>query len=173
MRWNRAGPNSNSVNFGIQIQIFLKKIKNVKKLNEILKSLVKKFLQICDILLVKIQNESNMTKWTHLAHNAHGGYFLPPVSAEQKSHEWALPPLEQAMEAGLQLKKLPVVAPNSAEWADNSVVGDSGCGPTRGKRISAKNHRLIGKMRWFFIFSYDFSVVVSLNVDYMVHCGGY
>jgi hypothetical protein len=49
-----------------------------KKLDEILRSLVKKFLQISDILLVKIQNESNMTKWAHLAHDAHGGYFLPP-----------------------------------------------------------------------------------------------
>jgi hypothetical protein len=43
---------------------------------------VKKFLQISNILLVKIQNESNMTKWAHLAHNAHGG-----VWAEQDSHE--------------------------------------------------------------------------------------
>jgi hypothetical protein len=43
---------------------------------------VKKFLQISDVLLVKIQNESNMKKWAHMAHDAHGGYFLPPVSAE-------------------------------------------------------------------------------------------
>jgi hypothetical protein len=76
---------------------------------------VKKFLQICDILLVKIQNESKMTKWAHLAYDAHGGYFLPRVSAEQKSREWAHPLLEQAMEAELQLKKSPAVAPNSVE----------------------------------------------------------
>jgi hypothetical protein len=44
---------------------FLKKIKKsekyVKKIDKILRSLVKKFLQISDVLLVKIQNESNMT----------------------------------------------------------------------------------------------------------------
>jgi hypothetical protein len=33
-----------------------------KKLDEILRLVVKKFLQISDVLLVKIQNESNMTK---------------------------------------------------------------------------------------------------------------
>jgi hypothetical protein len=71
-----------------------------KKLDEILRSLVKKFLQISDILLVKIQNESNMIKWAHLAHYAHGGYFLPSVSAEQKPRDSLLPPLEQAIEAG-------------------------------------------------------------------------
>jgi hypothetical protein len=72
--------------------------KKRKKLDEILRSLVKKFLQISEVLLVKIQNESNMTKWVHLAHDAHGGYFLPPVSAEQKPRDSLLPSLEQATE---------------------------------------------------------------------------
>jgi hypothetical protein len=90
---------------------------------------VKKFLQISDVLLVKIQNESNMTKW---AHDAHGGYFLPPVSAEQKPCDSLLPPLEQATEAGAIVQKSPPLEKNSAEWVDNSVVGDSGCDPTRG-----------------------------------------
>jgi hypothetical protein len=69
--------------------------KYVKKLDEILRSLVKKFLQISDVLLVKIQNESNMTKWAHWAHDAHGGYFLPPMSTKQKPCDSLLPPLEQ------------------------------------------------------------------------------
>jgi hypothetical protein len=77
--------------------------------------LVKKFLQISDVLLVKIQNESNMTKWAHLAHNAHGGYFLPPVSAEQKPHDSLLSPLEQATEAGAVVQKSPPLEQNSAE----------------------------------------------------------
>jgi hypothetical protein len=61
---------------------------------------VKKFLQISDVLLVKIQNESNMKKWAHMAHDAHGGYFLAPVSAEQKPRDSLVPLLEQATEAG-------------------------------------------------------------------------
>jgi hypothetical protein len=93
---------------------------------------VKNFLQISDVLLVKIQNESNMTKWAHMAHDAHGGYFLPPVSAEQKPCDSLLPPLEQATEASAIVQKSPPLEQNSAEWADNSVVGDSGCDPTRG-----------------------------------------
>jgi hypothetical protein len=86
-----------------------------QKLDEILRSLVKKLLQISDVLLVKIGNESNMTKWAHLAHDAHGGYFLPPVSAEQKPHDSLLPPLEQATEAGAVVQKSPLLEQNSAE----------------------------------------------------------
>jgi hypothetical protein len=68
---------------------------------------MKKFQQISDVLLVKIQNDSNMTKWAHLAHDAHEGYFLPPVSAEQKPRDSLLPPLEQATEAGTVVQKSP------------------------------------------------------------------
>jgi hypothetical protein len=119
MRRNRAGPNSkisefwnsNSKNF----EKNKKNLKNTLKLDEILRSLVKKFLQISDILLVKIQNESNMIKWAHLAHGTHGGYFLPPMSAEQKSHEWAHPLLEQATEGGGVVQKSPALEQNSTE----------------------------------------------------------
>jgi hypothetical protein len=66
MRRNRAGPNSKIDEFWNSNLNFLKKIKNSKKirkkLDEILRSLVKKFPQLSDVLLVKIQNESNMTK---------------------------------------------------------------------------------------------------------------
>jgi hypothetical protein len=66
MRRNRAGPNSKIDEFWNSNLKFLKKIKNSKKirkkLDEILRSLVKKFPQLSDVLLVKIQNESNMTK---------------------------------------------------------------------------------------------------------------
>jgi hypothetical protein len=111
-----------------------------------------------------------MTKWVHLAHDAHGGYFLSPVSTEQKPRDSLLPLLEQATEAGAVVQKPPPLEQNSAKWADTSVAGDSGCGPTRGNRILLKNRRLFGTVRRFLIFSCDLSVVVSLNVDYMVHC---
>jgi hypothetical protein len=98
---------------------FFKKVKNlkkyIKKLDEILRSLVNKFLQISDVLLVKIQNESNMIKWTHLAYDAHEGYFLPPVSAEQKPRDSLLPPLEQATEADAVVQKSPLLKQNSAK----------------------------------------------------------
>jgi hypothetical protein len=58
-------------------------------------------------LLVKIQNESHMIKWAHLAHDAHGGYFLPSVSVEQKPHDSLLPPLEQVTEASAVVQKSP------------------------------------------------------------------
>jgi hypothetical protein len=99
--------------FKFEIKKNLEKIH--KKLDEILRSLVKKFLQISDILLVKIQNESNMIKWAHLAHDAHGGYFLPPVSAEQKPRDSFLPPLEQATEADAVVQKSPPLEQNSVE----------------------------------------------------------
>jgi hypothetical protein len=56
-----------------------------------------------------------MTKWAHLAHDAHGGYFLPPVLAEQKPHDSLLPPLEQATEVGAVVQKSPLLEQNSAE----------------------------------------------------------
>jgi uncharacterized membrane-anchored protein YhcB (DUF1043 family) len=99
--------------FKFEIKKNLEKIH--KKLDEILRSLVKKFLQISDILLVKIQNESNMIKWAHLAHDAHGGYFLPPVSAEQKPRDSLLSPLEQATEADAVVQKSPPLEQNSIE----------------------------------------------------------
>jgi hypothetical protein len=64
MRRNRPGPNSKIGEFWNSNLNFLKKIKKSEKyvkIDEILRSLVKKFLQISDVLLVKIQNESNMT----------------------------------------------------------------------------------------------------------------
>jgi hypothetical protein len=134
---------------------------------------VKKFLQISDVLLVKIQNESNMIKWAHLAHDAYGGYFLPPVSAEQKPCDSLVPSLEQATEVSAIVQKSPLLEQNSVEWADNSVAGDSRCGPTRGNRILLKNHGYSLLFGDFLFFSYNLSVVVSLNVDYMVHCGSY
>jgi hypothetical protein len=76
---------------------------------------VKKFLQISDVLLVKIQNESNMIKWAHLAHDAHGGHFLPPVSAEQNPRDSLLPPLEQSTEASAVVQKSSPLEQNSAE----------------------------------------------------------
>jgi hypothetical protein len=42
-----------------------------------------------------------------------------------------------------------------------------------GTWISSENHRLISKVWWFLIFSCDFSIVVSLNVDYLLHCIDY
>jgi hypothetical protein len=62
---------------------------------------VKKFLQISNVLLVKIQNESNMIKWAHLAHDAHGGYSLPP--------------LEQPTETDAVVQKLSSLEQNSDE----------------------------------------------------------
>jgi hypothetical protein len=97
---------------------------------------VKKFLQISDVLLVKIQNESNMIKWANLAHDANGGYFLPPVSAEQKPRDSLLPSLEQATKAGTVVHK-------SSSLEQNSVAGDSGCGSTRGNRILLKKSSAI------------------------------
>jgi hypothetical protein len=47
-----------------------------------------------------------MTKWAHLTHDAHGGYFLPPVLAEQKPRDSLLPPLEQTTEADAVVQKL-------------------------------------------------------------------
>jgi hypothetical protein len=63
MRQNRPGPNSKIGEFwNSNLKFKIKNLKMCKKLDEILRSLVKKFLQISDVLLVKIQNESNMTK---------------------------------------------------------------------------------------------------------------
>jgi hypothetical protein len=61
MRRNRLGLNSKIGEFW-NSNLKLKNKKMCKKLDEILRSLVKKFLQISNVLLVKIQNESNMTK---------------------------------------------------------------------------------------------------------------
>jgi hypothetical protein len=55
MRQNRPGPNSKIGEFWNLNLIFLKKYKKyMKKLDEILRQLVKKLLQISDVLLVKI-----------------------------------------------------------------------------------------------------------------------
>jgi hypothetical protein len=52
------------------------------------------------------------------------------MSAEQKPRDSLLPPLKQATEASVVVQKSPPLEQNSAEWVDNSVAGDSGCGPT-------------------------------------------
>jgi hypothetical protein len=76
---------------------------------------VKKFFQISDVLLSKFQNELNMVKWVNLAHDAHGGYFLPPVLVEQNPRDSLLPPLEQATEADVVVQKSPPLEQNSVE----------------------------------------------------------
>jgi hypothetical protein len=76
---------------------------------------VKKFLQVYDVLLIKIQNESNMTKWVHLAHDAYGGYFFSPCRQNRTPVSVVVPPLEQAMEDGLLVQKLSALAQNSVE----------------------------------------------------------
>jgi hypothetical protein len=107
-----------------------------------------------------------MIKWAHLAHDAHDGYSLPPL--EQPTETDAVVQKLSSLEQNSDEQRR-----NSVEWTDNLVVGDSGCGPTRSNRILLKNLRLFGTVRRFLIFSYDLSVVVSLNVDYMIHCVGY
>jgi hypothetical protein len=101
-----------------------------------------------------------------LTHDTHGGYSLPPL--EQPTETDAVVQKLSSLEQNSDEQRR-----NSVEWADNLVVGDSGCGPTRSNQILLKNRRLFGTVRRFLIFSYDLSVVVSLNVDYMVHCVGY
>jgi hypothetical protein len=76
---------------------------------------VKKFLEISDVLLVKIQNESNMTKWAHLAHDAHGGYFSSSCWQNRTPVSAVVASLEQAMEGGLLVQKSPALPQNSAE----------------------------------------------------------
>jgi hypothetical protein len=56
-----------------------------------------------------------MIKWAHLTHDAHGGYFLPPVLAKQKPRDSLLPPLEQATEGGTIVQKSPPLEQNSVE----------------------------------------------------------
>jgi hypothetical protein len=56
-----------------------------------------------------------MTKWAHLTHDAHGCYFLPPVSAEQKPRDSLLPPLNQATEVGVVVQKSSLLEQNSIE----------------------------------------------------------
>jgi hypothetical protein len=80
-----------------------------------------------------------MTKWAHLAHDAHGGYFFSPCRQNRAPVSVVIPPLEQATEGGLLVQKSPALAQNSVEWADNSVAGDSGCSPKPGNRILVKN----------------------------------
>jgi hypothetical protein len=54
------------------------------------------------------------------------------VSAEQKPRDSLLLLLEQAIEVSAVVQKSSPLEQNSVECTDNSVVDDSGCGPTRG-----------------------------------------
>jgi hypothetical protein len=56
----------------------------------------------------------------------------------------------------------------SAKSLDKSAQARRRVGLQDGGGILSENHRLFDKMRQFLIFSYDFSMVVSLNVDDML-----
>jgi hypothetical protein len=62
----------NRVVYFLQFQFFENQ-KNTIKLEKIL---MKIFFQINNICLVKIQIESNMQKWAHMAHHARRSYFF-------------------------------------------------------------------------------------------------
>jgi hypothetical protein len=60
---------------------------------------------------------------------------------------------------------------HSAENRPTRPISQPNCdgGQACSGRISSEKRWLIDKMRWFLIFSFDFLVVVSLNVDYMLY----
>jgi hypothetical protein len=78
---------------------------NIKKLDEILRLLVKKIFQIGNVCMVKIQILLNIQKWAHLAHNpmAHNplcricffvstptvSLLLPPVTYSSSARDGA------------------------------------------------------------------------------------
>jgi hypothetical protein len=77
IRRNRSEPNSKIRRLLFTISNFQNiRKKYYKKLEIILSILVKNFFQINNVCLVKIQIESNMWKWAHMAHHAQKSYFF-------------------------------------------------------------------------------------------------
>jgi hypothetical protein len=88
-------------------------------------------------------------------------YIVFPLSllAEQRSVTQKSPE---------QLEKPVGLRQKSADSADKSAQTRRRADLQGGGRILSENRWLFGKMQRFLIFSYDFSMVLSLNVDDML-----